>query len=157
MIKTFDQLLDKVKLAPSKRVAVAGADNVTVIESLAEAQAQDLIHPVLVGKAADIERFAAKCERDISDMRLVDIDGDESAVSAAAVAEVVEGRADLLMKGSVSTEKLLKAVLDRDRGLRTGRVLSHVAVVEIDTYHKLMLTPTGASTCTRTWPSEKTS
>ncbi|MCP4547765.1 MAG: phosphate butyryltransferase [bacterium] len=139
MITSFAALLDKVKLAPSKRVAVAGADSVTVIESLSEAQKQNLIEPVLVGKAGDIVRFADKCGRDISAMRIVDIDGDESAVSSAAVAEVVEDRADLLMKGSVSTEKLLKAVLDREHGLRTGRVLSHVAVVEIDTYHKLML------------------
>jgi phosphate butyryltransferase len=139
MIRNFDDLLAKVAGAPSKRVAVAGAAKTPVLEALAAAVARNLVEPVLLGPAARIRELAERLDFDLAPFAVIDEPGDEDALSARAVAEVKEGRADLLMKGSVSTERLLKAVLDREHGLRSGRVLSHVALVELPSYPRLML------------------
>ncbi|MCB9514066.1 MAG: phosphate acyltransferase [Candidatus Krumholzibacteriia bacterium] len=139
MIRHFDQVLAKVAGAPSKRVAVAGAAKTPVLEALAAAVRRELVEPVLLGPAPRIRELAERLDFDIAPFSLIDTPDDEAALSARAVAEVKEGRADLLMKGSVSTERLLKAVLDRAHGLRSGRVLSHVAVAELPSYPRLML------------------
>ncbi|MCB9515708.1 MAG: phosphate butyryltransferase [Candidatus Latescibacteria bacterium] len=139
MIRHFDQVLAKVAGAPSKRVAVAGAAKTPVLEALAAAVRRELVEPVLLGPAPRIRELAERLDFDIAPFSLIDTPDDEAALSVRAVAEVKEGRADLLMKGSVSTERLLKAVLDRAHGLRSGRVLSHVAVAELPSYPRLML------------------
>jgi phosphate butyryltransferase len=139
MIRSFAELTDAVAGAPTKRVAVAGAHVDTVIEALRDASADDLVEPVLVGPERRIRQLAEVAGFDLGPFRVVDTSDDEAEISALAVAEVGEGRADLLMKGNVATERLLRAVLDKDRGLRSGRVLSHVAVVETAAYPKLML------------------
>ncbi len=139
MIRDFDKLLAKVAGAPSKRVAVAGAAPEPVLEALAEAVERDFVEPLLIGAEAEIRRRAERLDFDIAGLTLIDEPGDERALSARAVAEVKAGRADLLMKGGVATEALLRAVLDKATGLRTGRVLSHVAVVELPSYPRLML------------------
>ncbi|MCB1163058.1 hypothetical protein KDL67_10265, partial [bacterium] len=100
---------------------------------------RELVEPVLLGPAPRIRELAERLDFDIAPFSLIDTPDDEAALSVRAVAEVKEGRADLLMKGSVSTERLLKAVLDRAHGLRSGRVLSHVAVAELPSYPRLML------------------
>ncbi len=139
MITSFDELLALVEGAPSKRVAVAGAAQGPVIEALKSASERDLVEPVLVGPEAAIRELAEEAGFDLAPFPVLDETGGEAATCARAVAEVSGGRADLLMKGGVSTERLLRAVLDKEQGLRSGRVLSHVAVVETAAYPKLML------------------
>ena len=139
MIDSFDALLAKVEQAPTKRVAVAGAEKLPVLEALATAAERDLVEPLLVGEERKIRARAEELGFDLNPFTVIDAGDDEAAVSARAVAAVREGAADLLMKGSVSTDRLLRAVLDREDGLRTGRVLSHVAVVETEAYPHLML------------------
>ncbi len=139
MIHDFDGILAKVTGAPTKRVAVAGAEKLPVLEALALAAERDLVEPLLVGNETKIRKLAERIELDLNPFTLIDEPGEESAVSAAAVAAVRDGRAGLLMKGSVGTDSLLRAVLHRERGLRSGRVLSHVAVVQSDQYPRLML------------------
>lgn len=139
MIRSFEELREVVRTAPTKRVAVAGAARSTVIEAVKTASREQLIEPVLIGPEDRIRELAEEADFDLGGIEVIDETGGETACSAHAVAEAREGRADLLMKGTVNTEKLLKAVLDKEAGLRTGRVLSHVAVVETDTYPKLML------------------
>jgi len=144
VIKSFDGLLEGVRSAHSKRVAVAGAAQIPALEALKMASAQNLIEPVMVGPEGKLRDLADQIGFDLGAFRVVDEPAGDEACSAKAVAEVVAGRADLLMKGSVSTAKLLKAVLDKERGLRCGRILSHVAVVEVAGYPKLMLHTDGA-------------
>ncbi len=139
MIRDFDDILAKVTGAPTKRVAVAGAAKLPVLEALALAADRDLVEPLLVGDERKIRDQAERLGFDLAPFTLIDEPGDDAAVSSAAVAAVREDRADLLMKGSVGTDALLRAVLDREQGLRTGRVLSHVAVVQSSEYPRLML------------------
>jgi len=139
VIDSFDALLAKVAKAPTKRVAVAGAEKLPVLEALSTAADHDLVEPLLVGEERKIRARAEELEFDLNPFTVIDAGDDEAAVCARSVAAVREGAADLLMKGSVSTDRLLRAVLDRENGLRTGRVLSHVAVVETAEYPRLML------------------
>ncbi len=138
-VRRFEDLLHRVKNAPSRRVAVAGAAKASVIEALREALRRKLVEPVLVGPRKAIKRLCIENDLPLNQCTLVDVDGDDETLAAAAVAEVREGRAELLMKGSVPTAILLRAVLDKELGLRAGRVLSHVAVTESPSYPRFML------------------
>lgn len=155
MIESFDALLDKAGRAPSKRVAVAGAQQGPLLLALREAAARNLVEPLLVGAAAEIHAKAEELGFDLKPFTVLDVAGDEVAICARTVAAVHEGRAQLLMKGSVSTEQLMRAVLDKSRGLRTDRVLSHVAVVETADYPKLMLHTDGGINLRQDLPTRK--
>jgi len=138
-VRRFEDLLHRVENARIRRVAVAGAAKAGVVEALREAVKRRLVEPVMIGREKDIRRLCREHVLPPDRYSLVNVDGDGEAMAAAAVAEVREGRAELLMKGSVPTAVLLRAVLDKDKGLRAGRVLSHVAVTENPSYPRFML------------------
>jgi phosphotransacetylase len=106
---------------------VAGGADRTVLEAVRCAADRDWITPLLCGQSADIERIAGNHGIALDGLRLVDTP--ESA--AMAVAQVRSGQARLLMKGQVSTPALMRAILDADSGLRTGRVICQVVLMEI--------------------------
>jgi phosphate butyryltransferase len=127
------------------RVAVAGGASEEALRALAEAKAQGLVQVTLCGHLAAVRALASEVGYDLSADGLVQA---ESALDSAraAVREVAEGRAQLLMKGDVPTADLLRAVLDHDRGLRTGRFLSHVGVFELPGFDRLVfLTDAGVN------------
>jgi phosphotransacetylase len=103
-----------------------------------EAAQAGLIEPILVGPRAKIEEIAKSANLDISKLELVDA---AHSVEAAkqAVALVREGRAEVLMKGSLHTDELMSAIVSRDGGLRTGRRISHVFIMDVPTYHKVLI------------------
>ena len=102
-----------------------------------------MITPILVGPAAKIESLAAANGIDLGNIRIVD--ASHSHGSAAKAVELVrQGEAELLMKGSLHTDELLGAVVARETGLRTGRRLSHVFVMDVPTYHKVLIVTDGA-------------
>jgi len=138
-VRRFEDLLQRVENASSRRVAVAGAAKAGVVEALREAVRRRLVEPVMIGPEKDIRRLCREHVLPPDRYTLVDVDGDDEALAAAAVTEVREGRAELLMKGSVPTAVLMRAVLDKETGLRAGRVLSHVAVTENPSYPRFML------------------
>ena len=108
-----------------KRTAVAGAESELALISAQHAQETGLIVPVLVGDGAAIRDMARRIAWDISDVEIVESD-DERETSAKAVAMARAGDVDLLMKGSVHTEALMRAAVNREQGLRTDRLMSHV-------------------------------
>jgi phosphotransacetylase len=110
-------------------IAVAGADDPTVIESLSIALLRGWASPILVGSKAAIQATARSLNIEPDGMHIVHAAGDE--VAAAAVAEVRAGRAQALMKGRIATPVLMKAVLDASQGLRTGRVICQIVLMEI--------------------------
>jgi len=110
---------------PSKRAAVAGAESGVALTSARNAQEAGLIDPVLVGDEAAIRAAAEKISWDLDDVEIVDA-GDEAETSSTAVGLAHSGEVQLLMKGSVHTDALMRAVVDRDNGLRTERRMSHV-------------------------------
>jgi phosphotransacetylase len=102
-----------------------------------------LIVPILVGPRSKIEAIAKAAGIDISKYEIVDTPN--SHASAAKAVELLrEARAELLMKGSLHTDELMSAVVSREGGLRTGRRISHVFVMDIPTYHKVLFITDGA-------------
>jgi phosphotransacetylase len=108
-----------------------------------EAAAQGLIVPLLVGPAARIAETAESAGITLGDAQIVDVPHSHAA-AAKAVALIREGKAEILMKGSLHTDELMGAVVSREGGLRTGRRISHVFVMDVPTYHKVLLVTDGA-------------
>ncbi len=142
MIKSFSDLMKEAKAKGPKKVAVAVAQDEVVLEALAIAHKEGIATPVLYGDRKAIEEAAKKAKVDLKGWEITDI-ADMAGASRAAVAAVSSGQADFLMKGLVATSTFLKAVLDKEVGLRTGRLLSHVAVMEVSGYHKIFLATDG--------------
>jgi phosphotransacetylase len=110
----------------------------TALEGAIEAGAKRMIDPILVGPAAKIQEVARKSGIDISSARIVDAPHSHGA-AAKAVELVRQGEAEILMKGSLHTDELLGAVVAKDSGLRTGRRISHVFIMDVPTYHKVLI------------------
>jgi len=138
MIKSFQDLETRAQEQPSKRVALAMAQEADALSAIMRAANADIVEPVLVGDRKEIETLAKKEKLDISSCTIVEAAG-EAEAAARAVKLVREGEADLLMKGKVATATLMKAVLDKDRGLRGAGILSHVTIADLSTYPKFLL------------------
>jgi phosphotransacetylase len=118
--------------------AIAHPCDASAVGAAVEAAQAGLIAPILVGPEAKIRKAAEAAGVDISPYRLVDAPHSEAA-AAAAVDLVRKGEAALLMKGSLHTDELLHAVLAPDSGLRTGRRLSHVYLMDVPAYPRPLL------------------
>jgi phosphotransacetylase len=129
----YEALLERCQALEPIPTAVAHPCEETALAGAAEAAAQRLITPILVGPTAKIEDVAKKAGIRLRDFELVD------AAAAKAVELVRLGKAELLMKGSLHTDELLGAVVARDTGLRTGRRISHVFIMDVPTYHKVLV------------------
>jgi len=121
----------------TRKIAVAAAGDQDVLEALKNAVGHGIVEPILIGIEKKIRAISDKIGFDISKFELIDIE-DKFEASAMAVKMIKEGKAEILMKGLVSTGVLLKAVLDKEVGLRKGALLSHVAIFETPYYHKLL-------------------
>ena len=142
-IRNFDQLLEVVKSQPRKRVAIACGDMKSIVEAAARAEAEDVADAILFGDRTATEAAARETGVDLSDAELVDIaDRDEAA--AEAVRWVARGDADIAMKGRIHSDDFLRAVLQRDEGLRTKKLLSHCFLLEVPHLERLLLVTDGA-------------
>lgn len=137
-MKSFAELLDAAKKCPRKKVAIAVAQDPEVLEAAKACQESGLADAILVGDAAEIAKIAQDKKIELNNFEVIH-ESDEEAAVKRAVLMVHTGKADMLMKGAVQSPVVLKAVLDKNIGLRTGRVLSHVAVFESPGYDRLML------------------
>ncbi|NTU82818.1 MAG: bifunctional enoyl-CoA hydratase/phosphate acetyltransferase, partial [Chloroflexales bacterium] len=139
----YDRLMQAVKGKDPVAVAVAyPVDDVSLGGALDAARA-GLITPILVGPAAKIRALAQAHGFDLSAATIIDVaDADDAA--AKAVDLVRSGEAEAVMKGSLHSDELLKAVIDKARGLRTKRRMSHVFVMDVPTYPKALLVTDGA-------------
>ena len=99
--------------------------------------------PLLVGPAAKIAETAAISQIDLGNLKIVDVPHSHAAATKA-VELVREGKAEILMKGSLHTDELMSAIVSRDGGLRTGRRISHVFIMDVPTYHKVLVITDGA-------------
>jgi phosphate butyryltransferase len=138
MIARLEELVELAQENPPTRVAIAAAAHKLVLESVQRAVKLGLIVPLLVGREEDIRREAAAIGWDLGDEQIVPTATNKLAAQAA-VDLVRKGEAQVLMKGYLHTDEMLHAVLQHDTGLRTDRLLSHVFVLEVPTYHKLLL------------------
>jgi len=138
VIKNFGELLEIAKARGPKTVAIACAQDADVMKAVEGARAKGIVNAILVGDKEEIVRIAGELSVDLNNYEVIDIK-DLAEASLKAVELVSSGKAHMVMKGLVDTAIILKAVLNKEVGLRTGNVLSHVAIFDIPTYHKLLL------------------
>ncbi len=142
-MKTLREVVEAVADYPIKRVAVAAAGDPTVIDAVKRAKEENIARAVLVGDARRIRELAEAADLALDADAVIDVAEPEKAALCAA--ELVHtGRADVLMKGYIHTDDFLRAVLDKEVGLRTGLRMSHVYVAELPGYDRLILTTDAA-------------
>jgi len=134
----YEQLLARCRSLEAVPTAVAHPCEETALEGAIDAGIQGLIVPILVGPENRIREIAAAKGMDLGRTRIVD--APHSHASAARAVQLIrEGQAEILMKGSLHTDELLGAVLAKETGLRTNRRLSHVFIMDVPTYHKVLI------------------
>jgi phosphate acetyltransferase len=134
----YERLLARCKGLAPVPTAVAYPCEESALAGAMEAAEKGLCDPLLVGPAAEIQGIARKAGIDLGRAQIIPAP-DGPAAARQAVALVREGKAELLMKGSLHTDELLAAVVARETGLRTGRRISHVFVMDVPTYHKVLV------------------
>jgi len=141
-ITNFDDLLAEARRVGPKRIAIAGAEEHEVLLAAQDATQQGFARCILVGNVEKIYQAAREHDISLYGMSLLD-EPDSRRTIRRAVLLAAEGEADVLMKGSVSTGSLLSMVLNREVGLRTGRLLSHVGVFEVPGYDRFIFITDG--------------
>lgn len=138
MISSFTELIARARQLGPARIAVVEAHDPDVLESLGQAEPLGLAAPLLVGNRSKIEAGAKKVGYAIQPGSLIETGSEEASVRQA-IDLVREGQADFLMKGKVTTATLIRGIVDRERGLRTGSQLSQVIVFSVPHLNRLML------------------
>ncbi len=138
MIKSIESLREAAKAQGTRCLAVACAQDDHVLLAVEDARRLGIADAVLVGDEAQIRRVAAENGIDPANYRIID-EPDKVAACRTAVSLVRNGEADAVMKGIVDTAVILKAVLDKEIGLRDAKVLSHVALFEVPGFDRLLL------------------
>jgi phosphate butyryltransferase len=138
--KTFRHLSEILEIAKnqvSKKLVVAAAEDLHVLQAVLYAHAENIIHPILIGDSDKILELCIKNDLEPEDIPILD-EKDPGKSCELAIDLIRQGEASILMKGLVSTAPLLKAVLDKDKGLIKNELLSHAAIFEVPSYHKLI-------------------
>jgi len=137
VLKKLVELIEMSKSKETKRLIVAAAEDEPVLEAVVNAKKEGIIIPTLIGDKEQIEAIAKKLNLDINGIEIID-EKNPVTSSQKAVALIKAGKGDILMKGLVATADLLKAVLNKENGLKKGALLSHLALFESNYYHKLL-------------------
>jgi len=134
----YERLLARCEGLAPVPTAVAHPCEATALGGAVEAAQKGLIAPLLVGPADKIAEVAKSAQIDLGDLPIVDVPHSHAS-AAKAVALIREGKAEILMKGSLHTDELMSAIVSREGGLRTGRRISHVFIMDVPTYHKVLI------------------
>lgn len=137
MITHLASLVELAKNKRRRKIVVAAAADLHVLEAIKNARQEGIIEPILIGDVEKIIEIAQQIDFDLEGVEMQDIK-DNTEASLAATTLIKKGKAEILMKGLVSSGILLKAVLDKEKGLRKGATLSHIALFESPYYHKLL-------------------
>lgn len=137
MLKKLEDLKAIVANGPVRKLVLATAQDQHSLSAVLRAAQDGIIEPILIGDKESIQNIAAANNWDISRFRIIHEANTEVSVEMA-VKMVSSKQADVLMKGKVGTSTLLKCVLNKEWGLRTGNLLSHFALFEVETYHKVI-------------------
>jgi len=138
MIRTFEELENLAKSKPSRKLALAMAEEADALKAVTMAAGQGIVEPILVGNEQAMAEIAEREGLDLSPYRVEPADGEQQCAERA-VELVREGEAAVLMKGRTPTAVIMRAILHRHGGLRGPSVLSHVSIIQIDKYPKLLL------------------
>lgn len=139
MITKLSQIIDQVSNRPRKKLAVAYAQDAHTLEAVSQAIDRGIADAILIGESGKIKGLCDAKGIDSSKFTIVDESNDMECVNRA-LKMIRAGEADILMKGLVSTDKYMRGILNKEFGLLPPKgILSHVAVLEIPSYHKLLL------------------
>ncbi|TAJ12022.1 bifunctional enoyl-CoA hydratase/phosphate acetyltransferase [Marinilabiliaceae bacterium JC017] len=134
-LSDLQKIIEKNKV--KRKLALAVSQDAHSLDAVANAYNSGIIEPILIGSRPETEKLIAEKGLDFSGATFIHEANTDKAVELA-VKMVHDHKADILMKGKVATPVLLKGVLNKEWGLRTGRLLSHFALFEVETYHKLI-------------------
>jgi phosphate butyryltransferase len=137
-ITKLDQMFDLLKSKPKRRLSVAFANDAHTIEAVYAAVEKGIVDATITGDEAFIKKTCADHNMDATKFEILH-EPNEAKAATLAVQLINEGKANLLMKGSLSTDKYMRAILNKTAGITNeGAVLSHVSVMEFPQYHKLL-------------------
>lgn len=142
VISGFQELKQRLHNIPPKAAVVAAAHDEHTLEAVFAAQRDGLIAPIFVGHSQEIQSIAQHLGHSVAPEQIVDA-GDEADCAAKSVALIREGRGQMLIKGMLQTGTLLKAVVNKETGIRASQVMSHVAILDVPSYHKLLFVTDG--------------
>ena len=138
-ITKLDQVVELVKSRPAKRLVAAYANDAHTIEAVNNAVDMGIVKATLVGDKATIENVCKELNIDIAKFNIIQ-ENDANKAAAKACELINNGEGDILMKGLLSTDKYMHAILDKEKGLCPPKVtLAHIAVIENPQYHKLLI------------------
>lgn len=138
MYRNFTEIREAARKISDARVAIPMGHDVSSVEALLQAAEEGLSSAVIIGPEAGLRDSLRQLGKELpKDIEIIDIEDPEEA-ALQSVGLVSSGEATILMKGLIKTSIFQKAILDRDRGLRTGRILSHVAVVHVPFQDRLV-------------------
>ena len=143
MLRTFNEVLNKAKEYGPKKMAVASAGAEDVLKAVEAARREGLTNSILVGDKKEIIQISNKIGIDPANYEIID-ETDKTETAKCAVKLVRNKNASILMKGMMGTARLLQAVLDKEIGLRTNRLLSHAYILEVKNYNRLIVITDGA-------------
>jgi phosphate butyryltransferase len=137
VLKNMSDLKAIVAGKPKKKLVLAAAQDQHSLAAVIRAWKDDIIEPIFIGDKEEIQNLCAESGYNITGLRIIHEPEIDKAVEMA-VRMLSTKQGDILMKGKVGTSSLLKCVLNKEWGLRTGNLLSHIALFEVETYHKLI-------------------
>jgi phosphate butyryltransferase len=137
VLKNLNSLRQIVDGGPRKKLVLAAAQDQHSLGAVIKAWHDNIIEPILIGDREGIQSICTANNYDLTGLRIIHEPIPQNSVEAA-VKMVSSKQADILMKGKIGTSALLKCVLNKEWGLRTGNLLSHFALFEVETYHKVI-------------------
>lgn len=144
MLRSLEDIINEVKSHPRQKVAIAAASKFNIIKSAVDAYKNDIALPVFYGEKDRITKILkSELDSDPDAFEIID-EKDDLGASYLAASAVRQGEADILMKGNVHTDDFLRAVLDKENGLRSGVVMSHCFVFERTAENRLLIITDGA-------------
>jgi len=137
-MKRLKELIDKAKSTNKKKIIVVEGHDIPVLEAIKDALELNIIEPILIGKKEKIEHSLKETGIPFHKIDILNTE-DPQQSAKEGISIVSKGKGDIVMKGLIPTDTFLRAILNKEWGLRTGSILSHVALFEIPAYHKFLL------------------
>lgn len=145
MIRSFEELIKTVQSGRPQKISVAVAQDEDVLLAVENARKMNIAESILVGDKEKIEEIAKSVNIDLNNFEIIDIK-DKKEACLEAIKLVKEGKASLPMKGFVDTSEILRAVLNKEHGIKTGNLISHVGVLHVSGFDRLFILSDSAMT-----------
>lgn len=154
MINSLEGIIKELKINKKVKLAVAAAQDKEVLHAVLDAMNMNIIEPILIGNSEKIKQIAKDLGLNLANIEILEAESYEECAETA-VKLVSSQKADFLMKGILDTSILLKQVLNKEYGLRTDSLLSHVVIYEVPNYHKLLIFTDGGMNINPTYEQKE--